>query len=77
MEKDYVMGVDFLEIVLHEAYFPFRTMDINCFVSTLHSSICTLLEIIFEIIFSESDREMTYASLTLIEKPFLTYSANA
>ena len=59
MEKGYVMEVYVLEIVLYEAYFPFRTIDINCFVSTLHSSICALLEIIFEIIFSESDREVT------------------
>ena len=31
----------------------------NCLVSSLHSSICCLLEIIFEIIFVESDREVT------------------
>ena len=53
------MGVNFLGILLYEVYFPFRTMDINCFVSALHSSICALLETIFEIIFSESDIEVT------------------
>ena len=53
------MRVDFLRILRYGAYFPFRTMDINCFISTLHSSICALVEIIFEIIFSESDIEVT------------------